>query len=741
MCRPGGNVLRRETRVIRLLLIILFTSYISANAAEIFVPSGTKADNITLEADEMFAPDNLTFEATGNVVIMRDNSTLTADKVIYNRETGVFDASGNVRLREGGNFFDCTNLTYDFAQEKGTFIDVKGFVEPYHYLEAEKFERTGQDNFLIEKGRFTTCPGEVPDWSFTSSRATMDIGHYIKATNTTGWIKSIPVLYTPYMIYPIKKERESGLLIPKIGSNSERGTMIGLKYFRDINIDKDATIGTNIYSTGIVHYLGEYRYAKSMNENIYIYGEYIDDWESESDKRNRYLLYQDSNFKIGDNTEMYIEMDYVSDYRYLRDIADTEMVDDYDNPDNKFYADFRLIHRTEYADFGIRFKNDMQFTDIDNGYKKTEVYRLPNLFVRKNLRQGFLGLNYTADLDHVLYREKTIYPASSSNDLIVEDEYQRLHLTTEIYTPINLRVATFKPYAEIMATKWEGIAEAPNVKNSRGTSIAQINADDSSIERLSYRIGYEIALNEIYRKYDKFSHSIYNTFRYEQIPELDHSAIPERIEGDLIEGTKSYTYFFKNYFDAEKWNLDASLEQTYDAMLSEDRLRPIIAKINYNYDKRLNVYLRHDYDHSDADTSLLNQRISFSTGLVTFSEEYLYEDMDYTDETENTSLEFSVSLNFRKFELAFQTKTSGKNEHMSLNNLRTISNSIYGTYKSGCWHMGLSVTQKEYNPIDDKGGYSGREQIIYFVIGLQGLGTFRSPVSSTRSADRVDNFF
>gem|GEM_PF-1127351 len=729
--------------MIRLLAIILLISYISANAADLMLPGGgnTKADNITLEADEMFAPDNITYEATGNVVIMKDNATLTADKVVYDRATGVFDASGNVRLREGNNFFDCSRLLYNFAEEKGTFIDVKGFVEPYHYLEAEKFERTGEVNFLIEKGRFTTCPGEAPDWSFTASRATMDIGHYIKSTNTTGWIKSVPVLYTPYLVYPIKKDRESGFLIPKLGSNSTRGSMLGLKYFRDINVDKDATIGTNIYTSGNVHYLGEFRYAKGMNENLYMYGEFMNDSKSESDKETRYLFYQDSNFKIGDNTEVYIEADYVSDYRYLRDIADTEMVDNYDNPDNKFYADLRLIHRTDYADFGIRFKNDMQFTDVDNGYKKTEVNRLPNIFVRKNLRQGFLGFNYTADFDHVLYREKIVYPAIDGADSTVEDEYERMHLTGEIYTPINLKIATFKPYAQILTTRWDNIDEAPNVHRSHGSTVAQINADESSIDRLTYKVGYEIALNEIYRKYEKFSHSIYNTFRYEQIPELDHSAIPERIEGDYIEGTKSYTYFLKNYFDAEKWNLDASLEQTYDAMLSESRLRPIIAKINYNYDQKTGMYLRHDYDHSDANTSLLNQRFYIKKGPVTFSEEYLYEDLDYTEETENTSLEFSIALEFKKFEFAFETKTSGKNQSISLDNLRTISNSFYGTYKSGCWHMGLSLTQKEYNPIDDKGDYSGREQIIYFVIGLQGLGTFKSPLSSTRSSDRVDNFY
>lgn len=727
-------------RILVIFIVIIINSL--AFASEPILPlKEYNTDNITLEADEIFAPDSQTYEATGNVVIIKDNATLSADKVVYNKETGVFDASGNVRLREGGNFFDCSRLMYNFVSEQGTFLDVKGFVEPYHYIEAEKLERTAYESFLIEKGRFTTCPGDIPDWSFRAKKATMDIGHYIKSTNTTGWIKSVPVLYTPYLVYPIKTERESGFLVPKLGSNSTRGSMIGIKYYQDINLDKDATIGTNIFSSGIVQTLGEFRYNKSSTESVYIYGEYMFDKKSESDTKKRYLFYQDSNFKVGDNTELYIEVDYVSDYRYLRDIADTEMIPHYDNPDNRFYADARLVHRTDSVDFGIRTKRDMQFADIENGYKKTEITRLPNLFARKNLKFGLLGLNYTLDLDHVVYKEETIYPADTSQNTVVRDEYQRAHFTTEFYTPIDIKVATFKPFAKIYATTWENIKDAKNVRNSKKNTFAQVNARGDHIDRLTYSIGYEIALNEITKDYDSFVHTIYNIFRYEQVPNLDHAQIPERIEGDFIEGTKSYTYLFKNYFNAEKWNLDASLEQSYDMIMSKNRLRPLVAKADFNYDDKLKAYLRHDYDHSNATTSMLNQRLSITTDRFTFSEEYLYEDKFFTDEVENTSLEFSVSASLKNLELAFKTQTSGLNSSVSLNNLNTISNTIYAKYKAGCWDIGLSLIQKEYNPIDDKGSYSGKEQIIYLVIGLQGLGSFRSPVSSNRSSDRVDSFY
>jgi LPS-assembly protein len=703
--------------------------YSHAFAAEILA-SASKSE-VTLEADNMSAPDNTTFIASGNVVIMKDNATLTADEVTYNTDTGDFDATGNVRLRDGSNFFDCERLLYNFNDEKGTFINVEGFVEPYHYISAEKFERTGEVSYLIERGRFTTCGGDVPDWSFTTKRATMDIGRYIKATHTAGWIKSVPILYTPYFVYPIKVERESGFLLPKFASSSKRGQMAGLKYFRDINIDKDATIGTNIYTSGIVHYMGEFRYAKSRNENIYLYGEYIDDSESESDEERRYLVYQNSNFKIGDNTDVYIEIDYVSDYRYLRDIADLEMVDDYENPDNKFYADLRVVHKTPYADFGFRTKNDMQYTDIDGGYKRTEVYRLPNLFARKNLRAGYLGFNYTADLDHILFKEKQVFPGSKNLNKATDDEYNRLHLTGELYSPINVGIATFKPFAQIMFTKWDGIDEAETVRNSRGNTIAQINSNNDDIERLTYKVGYEINFNEIYKKYANYTHSIYNTFRYEQVPSLDHSAIPERIEGDLIEGTKSYSYLIKNYFNADNWNVTASLQQTYDNM-HDEKFRPLIAKFDFNYEDKYNFFIRHDYDYYDTNTALLNQRAGIDLGTFYFSQEYLYEDLKYNEETENTSLEFSVSLEREKFDLAFSTKTSGINNSLSLSNLHTISNSVYATYKSDCWFIGASYTIKEYNPIDNKGSYSGKESVFYVVVGLKGLGSFKTPITTRR---------
>jgi LPS-assembly protein len=319
------------------------------------------------------------------------------------------------------------------------------------------------------------------------------------------------------------------------------------------------------------------------------------------------------------------------------------------------------------------------------------------------------------------------------------ENYLRLHSTLEFYVPIDVRFATVKPFVEVMATRWSDFEEAGDVQESGNGTFAEITVDGDTIDRRTYSLGYEIALNEIYKKYSRFRHTVYNILKYEEIPDLDQSTIPERIEDDLIEGTKSYTYTLRNYFEAENWKLNATLEQSYDTMLTDNQFRPLVAKFDYDYNNSLQLYLRHEYDYNSRDTSLLNQKATLKFKRVTFDEEYLYEDKDFTDDLENTSLEFSLGLTLDKFDILMKAKTSGKNDYLSLDNLKSVSHTIQGSYKSGCWDMGVSLTFKEYRPIEYDGGYSEREQILYFIVTLRGLGSLKGPVSTIRTSNRVDN--
>ncbi len=97
--------------------------------------------------------------------------------------------------------------------------------------------------------------------------------------HTTARIKDVPILYTPYFIYPIKTERETGFLVPNAGYNSELGgAYIQPKFFWNIDVDQDATFASLIAANAppALH-SAEHRLALKKNSDIHTYLEYTND--------------------------------------------------------------------------------------------------------------------------------------------------------------------------------------------------------------------------------------------------------------------------------------------------------------------------------------------------------------------------------------------------------------------------------------------------------------------------------
>ena len=92
---------------------------------------------------------------------------------------------------------------------------VPGFI-----VNGEVIERTGVDTFQIERGNFTTCrcPPETErrPWEIEAKEADVEVGGY--AVGKDLWFKvfDVPVLYVPWLIFPVKTERQSGLPDPVV---------------------------------------------------------------------------------------------------------------------------------------------------------------------------------------------------------------------------------------------------------------------------------------------------------------------------------------------------------------------------------------------------------------------------------------------------------------------------------------------------------------------------------------------
>ena len=132
-------------------------------------------------------------------------------------------------------------LDFDLDTKTGTLENATAQVAPDYYFSGSEIEKTGADTYEVTDGVFTSCTQETPDWSFRLARADVEVEGYAHIHHATMRVKTLPVFYTPYILWPAKTERTSGLLIPNIGYSEARGASSGLAYYQMLGRSYDTT--------------------------------------------------------------------------------------------------------------------------------------------------------------------------------------------------------------------------------------------------------------------------------------------------------------------------------------------------------------------------------------------------------------------------------------------------------------------------------------------------------------------
>jgi LPS-assembly protein len=202
---------------------------------------------------------------TGDVRIEYKDFVLNADKASYNGETGDAEADGHVRLQGGRNneliLADHGKLNFDL--ETGRFENVTGSVgrqpsaskRKLVYTTANPFLFTGRvlikespERYQIIQGTMTSCLLPDPDWQIHSSLILVNYGE-ARASNSYFSLLGVPILYLPFVTHPVDtNDRQSGLLLPVLGTSSTKGTILGESIYVVINRSTDATFGTQYFS-------------------------------------------------------------------------------------------------------------------------------------------------------------------------------------------------------------------------------------------------------------------------------------------------------------------------------------------------------------------------------------------------------------------------------------------------------------------------------------------------------------
>ena len=93
------------------------------------------------------------------------------------------------------------------------------------YFWGETIEKLGDEKYRITRGGFTTCVQPTPRWELVTGSMVLNLNEYAIAKNTVLRVKGVPLVYMPYVYYPIQDDnRATGFLLPSYGSSTAAGT-------------------------------------------------------------------------------------------------------------------------------------------------------------------------------------------------------------------------------------------------------------------------------------------------------------------------------------------------------------------------------------------------------------------------------------------------------------------------------------------------------------------------------------
>jgi LPS-assembly protein len=218
----------------------------------------------------------------GEVKIHYQDLTLSADKITYNFRTKDATAEGGVIVDQGPARLSGERAVFNLESKTGTFFKAKGSFEPSVYVMGEQIEKLDDGTYRITDGVFTSCDINDPSWSFRLGSGIVTVDDYAHLRSISFRAKKVPIIWLPYVVWPTKRERSQGLLIPRVGFSTQFGSYVGNSYFVPIGDSYDATLYADYYSEGFHGAGTQIRYRPSLGTDGKLMGHAVRDPDNDT---------------------------------------------------------------------------------------------------------------------------------------------------------------------------------------------------------------------------------------------------------------------------------------------------------------------------------------------------------------------------------------------------------------------------------------------------------------------------
>lgn len=278
-------------------------------------------DDTYLIGDEADLIENGISTLTGNAEITRNLQQVRADFIEYDQPNDTADLDGNVNYWDEALFLNSKDafLTFDNGVGEFTGADYT-LIESRGRGTAERMVLDIGTRTDMEKLRYTTCDPDDEFWHFTASSLTLDHEkNEGKARNFLLKIKNVPVFYSPFLSFPLSKERKSGFLTPGYGTTNRTGFEARTPYYWNISPNMDATLTPRLLLDSGVMAMGEYRYLHNRGGGT-INAEYLPSDNAREDKHRNFIDLELTQ-QFADTGNIFLTYSRVSDKFYFEDFG------------------------------------------------------------------------------------------------------------------------------------------------------------------------------------------------------------------------------------------------------------------------------------------------------------------------------------------------------------------------------------------------------------------------------------
>jgi len=273
-----------------------------------------------LHADHIQGDPDANVTLTGTAEVRRIDGVVKGDKIDYRNNTGQTDLQGNVRMMRDGTLVTGPSAQFNVDTDSGEIESPNFWIGANGgKARAEHAEIFSRSQMRLSQVQYSGCPCPDPSWYITADGVDLDFDENEGvARNGVLYFKGVPLLASPYLTFPVKKERKSGFLLPTYGVSSKSGFDISVPYYFNLAPNYDLTLQPRYFSKRGPQLGGEFRYlGNSYSGNLV--GTYMSsDWDT---GERRWMFRSRHQQILGGG--FYADWDYAkaSDDDYFRDFS------------------------------------------------------------------------------------------------------------------------------------------------------------------------------------------------------------------------------------------------------------------------------------------------------------------------------------------------------------------------------------------------------------------------------------